>query len=71
MSELKCGCSPSAHVLRFRFTMEELYSLVEALRVRSLSLDAWKAKVVEVLQPSANQQKPGIHLEIFPMENTR
>ena len=71
MSEFKCGCQPSDHVLRFRFTMEELYSLVESLRVRSLSLDVWKAKVVEVLHPSANQQKPGFHLEIFHLQNMR
>ncbi|ESN91986.1 hypothetical protein HELRODRAFT_194466 [Helobdella robusta] len=59
IADMKCPCPPSSHIIRYKFTNDELMQLVENLKVRSMSLDNWKAKVREVLF-STNQKKPDI-----------
>lgn len=36
-----CSCPPSLHVLKYRYTLDELHIMLQKLKVKAESLDAW------------------------------
>lgn len=44
-----CDCNPSRHVLRYRYTLDELPSMLHRLKVRAESYDNWTLVVKTAL----------------------
>uniref|UniRef100_A0A3P8WXQ0 [histone H3]-trimethyl-L-lysine(4) demethylase n=1 Tax=Cynoglossus semilaevis TaxID=244447 RepID=A0A3P8WXQ0_CYNSE len=62
-----CNCPTDKLYLRYRYTLDELLSMLHRLKVRSESFDSWANRVKEALEQEGN--KNGIHdLEILKSE---
>ena len=51
-----CECSPTRHCLRYRYTLDELPSILQRLKLRVESFDQWVAKVKTALSAPASQK---------------
>lgn len=52
-----CGCPPSRHYLRYRYTLDELPAMLHKLKIRAESFDTWGAKVRAALEPDTKQRR--------------
>lgn len=53
-AENLCQCSPSNHVLRYRYTLDELPNMLHKLKMRAESFDNWTNKVREAMDASGD-----------------
>ncbi|XP_064633580.1 lysine-specific demethylase 5A-like isoform X2 [Lineus longissimus] len=49
-----CKCHPSQHCLRYRYTLDELPTMLHRLKVRAESFDNWAIKVKKALEADGN-----------------
>ncbi|XP_052059486.1 lysine-specific demethylase 5A-like isoform X1 [Mytilus californianus] len=55
-AENLCHCDPKNHVLRFRYTLDELPGMLHKLKVRAESFDNWTNKVSEAMDASGDNR---------------
>ena len=55
-AEHLCQCSPSNHVLRYRYTLDELPNMLHKLKMRAESFDNWTNKVKEAMDASGDSR---------------
>lgn len=55
-AEHLCQCSPSNHVLRYRYTLDELPNMLHKLKMRADSFDNWTNKVKEAMDASGDSR---------------
>lgn len=46
-----CNCPPNKHVLRYRYTLDELPRMLQKLKVKAEAFDVWLTKVKNSLDP--------------------
>ncbi|XP_023675035.1 lysine-specific demethylase 5C-like isoform X4 [Paramormyrops kingsleyae] len=63
-----CGCPTNKHYLRYRYTLDELLSMLHRLKVRAESFDSWANKVKEALENEGGAKKDVEELEALKME---
>ncbi|BFZ10485.1 hypothetical protein BsWGS_13524 [Bradybaena similaris] len=51
-----CDCHPSQHVLRYRYTLDELPSMLHRLKVRAESYDNWNMAVRNALEATGDDK---------------
>lgn len=51
-SELCKKCSPESHVLKYRYTLDELPLMLKKLKVKAESFEVWLTKVRTILDPA-------------------
>lgn len=51
-----CECPPSRHVLRYRYTLDELPSMLHRLKVRAESFDNWNMAVRNALEAEGDDK---------------
>ncbi|XP_013066570.2 lysine-specific demethylase 5A-like isoform X1 [Biomphalaria glabrata] len=51
-----CDCAPSRHVLRYRYTLDELPSMLHRLKVRAESYDNWNSLVKNALEATGDDK---------------
>uniref|UniRef100_A0A672LLY6 [histone H3]-trimethyl-L-lysine(4) demethylase n=1 Tax=Sinocyclocheilus grahami TaxID=75366 RepID=A0A672LLY6_SINGR len=56
-----CSCPVSNYTLNYRFTLDDLYPMMNAVRQRAESYDEWAARVTEVLEAKLNKK----HVTVF------
>uniref|UniRef100_A0A672LRW6 [histone H3]-trimethyl-L-lysine(4) demethylase n=1 Tax=Sinocyclocheilus grahami TaxID=75366 RepID=A0A672LRW6_SINGR len=52
-----CSCPVSNYTLNYRFTLDDLYPMMNAVRQRAESYDEWAARVTEVLEAKLNKKR--------------
>jgi hypothetical protein len=53
-------CPPSKHLLRYRYTLDELPDMLTQLKIRAESFDNWAIKVKDAIEPDKKvDKKPG------------
>ncbi|XP_030639684.1 lysine-specific demethylase 5B-B isoform X2 [Chanos chanos] len=52
-----CSCPVSSYTLNYRFTLEELYPMMNAVKQRSESYDEWASRVTEVLEAKLDKKR--------------
>ena len=57
--DLCSKCPASRHVLRYRYTLDELPAMLHRLKVRAESFDNWAIKVKEALEAEEQEKKAG------------
>ncbi|GFV97950.1 hypothetical protein TNCV_5069901 [Trichonephila clavipes] len=50
-----CSCPPEKHCLLYRYTLDELPSMLLRLKVRAESFDSWSVKVENALDPNTSK----------------
>ena len=60
-----CECSPTRHCLRYRYTLDELPSILQRLKLRVESFDQWVAKVKTALSAPASQKSSEYNIPQF------
>uniref|UniRef100_A0A8B8DQC0 [histone H3]-trimethyl-L-lysine(4) demethylase n=1 Tax=Crassostrea virginica TaxID=6565 RepID=A0A8B8DQC0_CRAVI len=51
-----CGCKPSQYCLRYRYTLDELPTMLHRLKVRAESFDNWTTKVRAALEAEGDEK---------------
>uniref|UniRef100_A0A8C9T0K7 [histone H3]-trimethyl-L-lysine(4) demethylase n=1 Tax=Scleropages formosus TaxID=113540 RepID=A0A8C9T0K7_SCLFO len=52
-----CSCSPAGYTLNYKFTLDELYPMLKALKQRAESFDNWASHVTELLEAKMDQKQ--------------
>lgn len=65
-----CACHASKHVLRYRYTLDELPAMLHRLKVRAESFDNWAFKVKTALEASDEQKLELVDLKELITEAT-
>ncbi|XP_004756376.1 lysine-specific demethylase 5B isoform X3 [Mustela putorius furo] len=52
-----CSCSPYKYKLRYRYTLDDLYPMMNALKLRAESYNEWALNVNEALEAKINKKK--------------
>lgn len=55
-AENLCSCDPKNHILRYRYTLDELPSMLQKLKMRAESFDNWSNKVREAMDASGDSR---------------
>ncbi|CAE1156303.1 KDM5 [Acanthosepion pharaonis] len=53
--EYLCGCHPSHHCLRYRYTLDELPAMLHRIKVRAECFDNWRTQAKRALEPTADK----------------
>uniref|UniRef100_A0A673G9R1 [histone H3]-trimethyl-L-lysine(4) demethylase n=1 Tax=Sinocyclocheilus rhinocerous TaxID=307959 RepID=A0A673G9R1_9TELE len=56
-----CSCPVSNYTLNYRFTLDDLYPMMNAVRQRAESYDEWAARVTEVMEAKLDKK----HVNVF------
>uniref|UniRef100_A0A671Q3I8 [histone H3]-trimethyl-L-lysine(4) demethylase n=1 Tax=Sinocyclocheilus anshuiensis TaxID=1608454 RepID=A0A671Q3I8_9TELE len=52
-----CSCPVSNYTLNYRFTLDDLYPMMNAVRQRAESYDEWAARVTEVMEAKLDKKR--------------
>uniref|UniRef100_A0AAY4B9T3 [histone H3]-trimethyl-L-lysine(4) demethylase n=1 Tax=Denticeps clupeoides TaxID=299321 RepID=A0AAY4B9T3_9TELE len=52
-----CSCPISSYTLRYRFTLDDLYPMMNAVKQRAESYDGWACRVTEVLEAKLDKKR--------------
>lgn len=52
-----CACPPRRHTLRYRYTLDDLYPMVDALRLRAESYNEWALAVSDALEAKLSKKR--------------
>ncbi|XP_059542839.1 lysine-specific demethylase 5B-like [Myotis daubentonii] len=52
-----CSCPPGKYKLRYRYTLDDLYPMMNALKLRAESYNEWAVTVNEALQAKTSQKR--------------
>ncbi|KAJ8258050.1 hypothetical protein GJAV_G00192630 [Gymnothorax javanicus] len=52
-----CSCPPSNYTLNYRFTLDDLYPMMNAVKQRAESYDLWASKVAEILEAKLDKKR--------------
>ncbi|XP_063063919.1 lysine-specific demethylase 5B-B [Engraulis encrasicolus] len=52
-----CSCAPSRYTLRYRFTLDELYPMMDAVKKRAELYDQWAGLVADVLEAKLDKKR--------------
>lgn len=52
-----CSCPISNYILRYRFTLDDLYPMMNAVKQRADSYDEWASRVTEVLEAKLDKKR--------------
>lgn len=52
-----CPCPPHKYRLRYRYTLDDLYPMMNALKLRAESYNEWALTVNEALEAKINKKK--------------
>lgn len=55
-AENLCTCDPKNHILRYRYTLDELPAMLQKLKMRAESFDNWTNKVREAMDASGDSR---------------
>ncbi|XP_020280192.1 lysine-specific demethylase 5A isoform X2 [Pseudomyrmex gracilis] len=50
-----CDCPPEKHTLRYRYTLDELPTMLQKLKLKAESFDSWVTKVKEAMDPKSDK----------------
>uniref|UniRef100_A0A8C3A201 [histone H3]-trimethyl-L-lysine(4) demethylase n=1 Tax=Cyclopterus lumpus TaxID=8103 RepID=A0A8C3A201_CYCLU len=57
-----CSCPPSNLTLHYKFTLEELYPMMESVKLRAESYKEWLSSVQDILENKGNKKRGSEHL---------
>lgn len=63
-SERLCKCDPSNHCLVYRYGIDEMEALLDALKARALQLEEWTVRARSALEAKMEKRKGWFH---FPL----
>uniref|UniRef100_M3XK93 [histone H3]-trimethyl-L-lysine(4) demethylase n=1 Tax=Latimeria chalumnae TaxID=7897 RepID=M3XK93_LATCH len=66
-----CCCPPHKHTLRYRYTLDDLYPMMNALKLRAESYDDWANTVSDILEAKLNYKKSLLEFRALIEESER
>ncbi|KAM9320723.1 lysine-specific demethylase 5B [Gastrophryne carolinensis] len=51
-----CSCPPHKYILGYRYTLDDLYPMMNAVKLRADSYDTWASEVVDALKPTNSKK---------------
>uniref|UniRef100_A0AAR2JZ80 [histone H3]-trimethyl-L-lysine(4) demethylase n=1 Tax=Pygocentrus nattereri TaxID=42514 RepID=A0AAR2JZ80_PYGNA len=62
-----CSCSISKYTLKYRFTLDDLFPMMNAVKQRAESYDEWASRVTEVLEAKLDKKRSEFYISDYKM----